>query len=107
MANATRMADKARGAFIGRYTGTTAAQNINIGFKPSLIIAYNQTDGNMFWVWASNDTAHYVKIDTAAATVTEAVAQVDDGTTLGFSLPACSTTCNGNTKVYVFIAFPS
>lgn len=105
MANATRQSDQARGWFIGRYTGTTAAQDIHIGFKPALIIAYNQTDGDKIWIWSKNDTSNIVTIDTEVATEAVAVSQVDDGGELGFKLPS-NASVNEDTKVYVFIAFP-
>lgn len=105
MANATRQADLARGWFIGRYTGTTAAQDINIGFKPALILAYNQTDGDKIWIWSKNDVAAIVSIDTEVATESVAITQVDDGVERGFALPS-NGTVNEDAKVYVFIAFP-
>lgn len=104
MPNATRHSDLPRGPFIGSYSGTTAAQNINIGFKPAYIIAYNQTDGDTFWFWSKNDTANVVSIVLAAATTAAVVTQVDNGTDIGFSLPS-NAVINENAKVYVFIAF--
>jgi len=104
MANATRIADFARGpVFVGSYAGTTAAQNIHIGFKPSFIIAYNQTDGDKLWAWCSNDVANVVTIDTEVATEAVAIAQVDNGTVIGFSLPSDGSV-NENAKTYVFLA---
>ena len=107
MPNATRIADEARGYFVGKYTGTTAAQKIGIGFKPAYIRAWNATDGDVEWMWFKDDTANVMVVITNAGPVTsaKAVAQVDDGTILGFSLPADST-INENTKVYKFVAFP-
>lgn len=105
MANATRQSDIARGPFIGRYSGTTAAQNIHIGFKPALILAYNQTDGDKIWVWSKNDVANIVTVDTEVATEVVAIAQVDNGTVLGFSLPS-NASVNEDAKVFVFIAYP-
>ena len=105
MANATRIADRARGPFIGKYTGTTAAQNINIGFKPAFILFYNQTDGDDVNIWCKDSETTFVNIAAAAATVSAAITQVDDGTTIGFGLPS-NADCNEDAKVYVFIAFP-
>lgn len=95
----------ARGTVVGRYTGTTAAQNIHIGFKPALIIAYNQTDGDKIWIWAKNDVANIVTIDTEVATEAVAVTQVDNGTVLGFGLPS-NASVNEDAKVFVFLAIP-
>lgn len=106
MANATRMSDRQRSLYVGRYTGTTAAQDINIGFKPAMIISYNQTDGDKVWIWSKNDNTKICTIDTEVANECAVVAAVDDGSELGFSLPACNTSINENGKVFVFIAIP-
>lgn len=105
MANATRQSDQGRGWFIGRYAGTTAAQNIHIGFKPALILAYNQTDGDKIYIWSKNDTSNIVTIDTEVATESVAITQVDNGTVLGFGLPS-NASVNEDSKTFVFIAFP-
>lgn len=34
----------------GTYTGTGAAQSITIGFQPSLVLIYNETDGDSLHV---------------------------------------------------------
>ena len=106
MANATRVADRARGPFIGSYAGTTAAQNIHIGFKPAFMIIYNQTDGDDVNIWCKNDETTFVNIAAAAATESAAIAAVDNGTVLGFSLPACNTSVNENAKTFVVVAWP-
>ena len=105
MPNATRIADPARGYFLGKYTGTTAAQKIGIGFKPAMIHAWNHSDGDTVWDWTKDDTANVIVTTTAVAKSAIAVAQVDDGTLLGFSLPS-DAVVNENTKVYYFMAFP-
>lgn len=107
MANATRVAGVSRGPFIGSYAGTTAAQNINIGFKPSLIIAINATDGDKIWIWssASAHSAAVTTIDTEVANESITIAAVDDGTSLGFSLPASTASVNEDGKTFVFIAW--
>ena len=106
MANATRIADRARGPFVGSYAGTTAAQNIHIGFKPSFLLIYNQTDGDDVNIWCKNDATTFVNIAAAAATETAAITQIDNGTVIGFSLPACNTSVNENAKTFVFLAIP-
>lgn len=108
MANATRISDVARGWFIGTYAGTTAAQNIHIGFRPSLIIAINATDGDKIWIWAEATAYATVvtTIDTEVANETLTVDAVDDGTVLGFSLPSSTGSINEDGDTYLFIAFP-
>ena len=105
MANATRVADTARGPFVGSYTGTTAAQNIHIGFKPAFMTIWNRTDGDTVIYWSKASETTYVAVTTAAATVSAVIARVDNGTVLGFSL-ASDAVANENAKVYDFIAYP-
>ena len=106
MPAATRIAGRAHGnPLVFSYTGTTAAQNIHLGFKPAFMLIYNQTDGDDVNLWCKNSTTNFVNIAAAAATVTATITQVDDGTTIGFALPADSD-INENAKVYVGIAFP-
>jgi hypothetical protein len=105
MAVATRVADVARGPFIGSYTGTSAAQQIHIGFKPALIYAWNRTDGDTVWMWSKADIVNVKTIVAAVANLAAAVTQIDNGTVLGFSLPV-DAVINENAKVYDFIAFP-
>ena len=107
MANAVRVSDAVRlQPFVGTYAGTTAAQNIHIGFKPNFIWAWNVTDGTTFYMWNSKDIVNiYTVITTAGPAQTAGViTQVDDGTTLGFALPASDNNCNKNNKTYYFIA---
>jgi hypothetical protein len=105
MATATRVADKTRGPFIGSYTGTTAAQNIHIGFKPALIIGWNRTDGDTLYFWSKAIQTTYVSVVALAATTSAVIAPVDNGTEIGFSL-ATDAIANEDAKVYDFIAFP-
>jgi hypothetical protein len=106
MAVATRIADYADGrGNVYSYAGTTAAQKIHLGYKPAFMIFYNQTDGDDVNIWCKNSLTNFVNIAAAAATVTAAITQVDDGTVLGFSLPADSD-CNEDGKTYVVIAWP-
>ena len=106
MAVATRLADQARGYFVGTYAGTTAAQNIHIGFEPALIIGVNVTDGDTMYIWSTEDLANVVSIIATPATVAEAITQVDNGTVIGFALPASGSTTNEDGKTYVFLALP-
>lgn len=104
MANATRIVDRPRHYFVGKYTGTTAAQNIHIGFKPALLLIWNQTDGDDVNVWCKDSETTFVNIAAAAASVSAAVARIDNGTEIGFSLPS-NADINEDAKVYVFLAF--
>lgn len=105
MPAATRIVDKASGAYVGKYTGTTAAQNIHIGFKPGFIQAWNRTDGDTFWQWTKDDVANVMTIVAATASAAIAITQVDDGTSIGFALPS-NAVVNEDADVYVFIAYP-
>ena len=113
MANATRLADQARGYFVGTYAGTTAAQNINIGFKPILILAWNVTDGNVMYLWTRASITTVAALIDAGCSETgltanaSVITQVDNGTVLGFALPACDTVVNENAKDYAFLALPA
>lgn len=93
-----------RAYYVGRYSGTTAAQKINIGFKPALIIAVNWTDGDKIYIWSKHDTSNIVTVDTEVAAESVAITQADDGTNLGFSLPS-NASVNEDAKVYLFLAF--
>lgn len=104
MPAATRIADKAAGAFVFKYTGTTAAQNIHLGFKPSFMIFYNATDGDTVNIWCKDSITSYITITSAAATTSAAIVGIDDGTTIGFSL-ASDAVANENAKVFVGIAW--
>lgn len=104
MAVATRIVDRPRTYMVGKYTGTTAAQNIHIGFKPALLLIWNQTDGDDVNLWVKDSETTFVNIAAAAAPITAAVARIDNGTEIGFSLPSDSD-INENAKVYIFIAF--
>lgn len=83
----------------GTYAGTTAAQTITVGFRPSWFILYNQTDGDVVFIWHNSLTTSGVSIDTEAATETVTITQTDHG----FSLPT-NAVVNENGKTYVFIA---
>ncbi len=85
----------------GSYTGTGAAQTITLGFKPTAIIAYNESDGDLLWFHIRG------MVDATAATVVAATAKVaSQGCTLtnnGFTL-GTDATINESAKVYKYIA---
>jgi hypothetical protein len=105
MANATRIVDKASGVYHGKYSGTTAAQNIHIGFKPGFIWAVNSTDGDTQWSWSKDTPTVVYTVVALAAVQSIAVGQVDNGTVIGFSLPS-DAIVNEDAKVYHFWAIP-
>lgn len=106
MANATRIADFADGrGNVFSYAGTGAAQNIHIGYKPSFMIFFNRTDGDDVNIWCKDTTTAFINIAAAAGAITATIAAVDNGTEIGFSLPA-DNDCNENAKTYVVIAWP-
>lgn len=84
----------------GTFTGTTAAQTLTLGFRPSWMIWYNQTDGDTVNFWHNSSTTTYVSMVLAAATVTATITQTDHG----LILPASDAVGNENAKVFVFIA---
>jgi hypothetical protein len=83
----------------GTYTGTTAAQTITVGFRPSWAMLMNQTDGDVVFIWHNSVTTTGISIDTEAATETVTITATDHG----LSLPT-NAVVNENAKVYVFIA---
>ncbi len=87
------------GVVSGTYTGTTAAQTITVGFQPSWVITWNQTDGDDVNFWHTSSQTTFINVAAAAATITGAIVPTDHG----FSLPTDADT-NENAKVYVFIA---
>jgi hypothetical protein len=105
MPAATIVSVKANGPFVGSYTGTTAAQNIYLGFKPAMIEAWNRTDGDVVFMWSKAILTTLVSIDAEAATESIVIAGVEDASGIGFSLPS-NAVVNENAKVYDFIAWP-
>lgn len=90
----------------GTYTGTGAAltSGINsIGFKPQLVVAFNQTDGDVAWFHINGQTAATaVSIDTEVAVETSACTLSDTGFSLG-----TNAVVNESGKVYVYVAIGS
>lgn len=84
----------------GTFTGTTAAQLLTLGFRPSWMLWYNQTDGDTVNFWHNSSTTNYVSMVLAAATVTATMTTTDHG----INLAASDAVGNENTKVFVFIA---
>lgn len=89
------------GVVTGTYTGSTAAQTVTVGFRPSALLFYNNTDKDTVLLWHNSDVAAAVAITTAAASTTVAITVTDHG----FVLPASNSVVNEDAKVYVFLAF--
>lgn len=87
----------------GTYTGTGAALSAginSIGFKPKIVIAFNQTDGDVAWFHIDGQTAATaVSIDTEVAVETSACTLTSTGFTLG-----TNAVVNESAKVYVYVA---
>ncbi len=82
------------------YTGTGAALTVTTGFKPKLVLAFNQSDGDVAFFHIDGQTAATaVSIDTEVAVETTAITLTDTGFTLG-----TNAVVNENTKVYVYLA---
>jgi hypothetical protein len=87
---------------VGTYTGSGAAQTITCGFKPSLVLMFNQTDGDTLCAFIQGQTD-----DTAIASAAAITKVASGGVTLtsrGFSLGS-DAAANESAKVYVYIAF--
>lgn len=84
----------------GTFAGTTAAQTITIGFRPSWILWMNQTDGDTVNFWHNSSTTTYLSMVLAVQTVTATITVTDHG----FVLPASDSVGNENGKTFVFIA---
>lgn len=85
----------------GTYTGTGAAQSITLGFKPSFVFAFNQTDGDTVGGYIEGMTA-----DTAFAIAAATAAVTSQGVTTsatGFSL-GTNASLNESGKVYLYVA---
>ena len=85
------------------YTGTTAAQNVQMGFRPQAFLGFNWTDGTIAFFWHRLDLTKVFKMIGTGAFTTPAcvITQIDHG----LALPASNTDVNSNTKVYYGLAF--
>jgi hypothetical protein len=95
---------------VGTYTGTGAAINVQLGFRPDHIEIWNITDGNQHFVWtkgmAQPSAFQTVNHDTAQQSViTSNSISLYDGTAAGnragFSV---GTAVSTNEKVYRYLA---
>ncbi len=85
----------------GTFTGSGAAQTVTLGYKPEVVLAFNQTDGDTVWCFINGMTA-----DTAFAITGSVAAVSSEGITLvptGFTLGTSAVT-NESGKVYLYVA---
>lgn len=82
------------------FVGTGAAVNVNLGFKPALLIIVNETDGTTMWFAIDGlaDGKAY-QIDTALSLL------ASNGITLGRSGFTAGSSVSVNTKTMRFFAF--
>lgn len=87
---------------VGTYTGSGAAQTITVGFKPSLVLAFNSTDGDTLVgvIQGQADGAGFA----SAAAITALSSTGFTLTSRGFSLGA-DAAANESGKTYNYIAF--
>jgi hypothetical protein len=86
----------------GTYTGTGAALSVTLGFRPTYLKVFNQTDGDTTVEFIDGMTAA-----TGIVTTTAVAAVASQGITLastGFGL-GTDAGANETGKVYLYIAF--
>jgi hypothetical protein len=94
----------------GTFTGTGAALNVSLGFKPHLIIIQNVTDGTSIETYidavTGTDPTGSIDIDAAAGPLTDAGGITpyagDSANARGFSVDAGNSVSG---KVYRYAAF--
>lgn len=72
----------------GTYLGTGAAINVNLGFKPRLLIIVNETDGDAMWLAIDGLADGYaVQITTAVSLLSSnGITLTEQGFSVGTSL---------------------
>lgn len=85
----------------GTYTGAATAVTTQVGFRPNMIIAWNQTDSGNAWLWSDQMAATTIMNLATGATIAEVITVTDHG----FSVAASASVTNINGKVYIYIAF--
>ncbi len=54
----------------GTYTGDATSQTITVGFKPMLVVVFNETDGDVVSIkYGESAASTHIKIDSAVAQV--------------------------------------
>lgn len=89
----------------GTYTGTGAAVNVVLGFKPGFVFIYNFTDGDVTFQWSdtmAEGTA--VQTDTAVAKLaSNGISLLDGSTGAGF---IAGSSVSESAKVFHYVAWP-
>lgn len=84
----------------GTYEGTGAAQDVTLGFKPSLLIVINSEDGDVVNIMTDRHTAAaQTSIDTEVAAETNGITLSSTGFSLGTGASA-----NENSKTFIYWA---
>lgn len=85
----------------GTYTGTGSAQTVTLGFKPSVLVSVNETDGDVVNVkiLGSADATHISIGEAAAAVASNGYTLTTTGFTAG-----SDATCSESTKVFRYFA---
>lgn len=87
----------------GTYTGTGAAQDVTLGFKPIFLMIFNETDGDVLNIkYGSSAAATHISIDAAVSQIAaNGITFSDRGFTAG-----SDNSVSENLKVFRYIAFP-
>lgn len=81
------------------YVGTASAVVIQLGFTPSLVFVFNQTDANAAWSWnPSLPDAHAVQVSATAGLVTT------NGITVSGRQVTLGTALSTSGKTFKFVA---
>lgn len=82
------------------YTGTGAAVSVTLGFRPRLVIVWNETDGDVIFIHIDGMTAATaIQIDTAVASLGS------NGCTLSSSGFTAGSSMSENAKSFRYLAF--
>lgn len=86
----------------GTYTGTGAAQTVTLGYKPSLVIILNETDGDVisFKIEGGSDATHLKMGAAVAAVSSQGITFTSRGFTVG-----TDASVSESSKVFRYIAF--
>lgn len=88
----------------GTYTGDGTSQTVTLGFKPMLVIVYNETDGDVVSIkYGESAAGTHIAIGTAAAAVASGGLLF---TATGFKV-GTDTSTSENAKVFRYIALGS
>lgn len=88
--------------YIGTYTGSGAAQSVTTGFKPKVVMIFNETDGDVFNIHIAGMTAatHYSSAAAVSLVSSNGITLSDRGFTAG-----SDTTIAESAKTFRVLAF--